>query len=92
MTAMPSTHTPDVLARIRAFLEQHAPAAAGTVLDASTPLLGTGLLDSLAVVQLMVFLGTEFGIEVEDEDFTPENLGTIGSLAAFIERKKAHGG
>lgn len=86
---MAPTRMPDILARLRGFLEQHASATALGPIEESTPLLGTGLLDSLAVVQLMVFLGAEFGIEVEDEDFTPENLGTVGSLGAFVERKRA---
>ena len=74
---------------LRRFFEQHVPAAARMEIGPETALLGTGLLDSLAVIQLMVFLGTELGIEIEDEDFTPENLGTVGQLLGFIGRKRA---
>jgi acyl carrier protein len=70
------------------FFREHVPAAASADLSESTVLLGTGLLDSLAVIQLMMFLGTELGIEVEDDDFAPENLGSIGQLLSFVERKK----
>jgi acyl carrier protein len=75
--------------QLQAFFQQHVPAAAQQPLDEGTALLGTGLLDSLAVIQLMVFLGAEMGIEVDDEDFTPENLSTVGQLLSFVERKKA---
>jgi acyl carrier protein len=77
------------LDQLRGFFSQHVPAAAQQPLNDQTALLGTGLLDSLAVIQLMVYLGTEMGIHVEDEDFTPENLGTIGQLLDFVERKQA---
>jgi acyl carrier protein len=79
----------DLLAHLRRFFEQNVPAAAQLSLTPDTGLLGTGLLDSLAVIQLMVFLGEELGIEIADEDFVPENLDTIGHLLAFIGRKKA---
>lgn len=79
----------DHLARLQRFFEQHVPAAAREPLTPETALLGTGLLDSLAVIQLMVFLGEELGIEIDDEDFTPENLGTVGQLLGFIGRKRA---
>jgi acyl carrier protein len=77
------------LARLRQFFQQHVPAAATQTLDETTPLLGSGLLDSLSVIQLMVFLGQELHIEIEDEDFTPENLASIGSLLDFVGRKSA---
>jgi acyl carrier protein len=77
------------LALLEAFLKQHVPAADGVEITEQTALLGTGLLDSLAVIQLMLFLGSEFGIEIEDDDFTPENLADVGSLLEFIARKQA---
>lgn len=85
---MPSTTTADPLDKLRAFFTEHVPASAAVDLAPDTALLGTGLLDSLAVIQLMVFLGNELGIEIEDEDFVVENLATVGSLLAFIERKQ----
>ncbi|MBL8328707.1 MAG: acyl carrier protein [Rubrivivax sp.] len=80
---------PAHVAALRGFFQQHVPAAAQQVLSADTALLGTGLLDSLAVIQLMVFLGETLGVEIGDEDFTPENLDTLGHLLAFIQRKSA---
>ncbi len=88
-TASPArTHTrADHREHLLAFFRQHVPAAATIELREDTALLGTGLLDSLTVIQLMVFLGQELGITIEDEDFAPENLGTIGQLLDFIGRK-----
>ncbi len=44
-------------------------------------------LDSLGIVQLMIFLGQTFDIEIEDEDFESENFETVGTLKAFVARK-----
>jgi acyl carrier protein len=88
-TAFDATGQGKPLAVLSAFLKQHVPAAGGVEITEQTALLGTGLLDSLAVIQLMLFLGSEFGIEIEDDDFTPENLADVGSLLSFIARKQA---
>lgn len=79
----------DSLEALRGFFRQHVPAAAASAIEPATPLLGTDLLDSLAVIQLMVFVGEAFGVTIDDEDFTPENLASVGSLIHLVERKRA---
>jgi acyl carrier protein len=49
-------------------------------------LLESGALDSVGVMRLVAFLGETFGIEVGDDDLTPENFDTIASLTAFVAR------
>jgi acyl carrier protein len=59
-------------------------------LDASTPLFGAlPELDSLAVLELVSALEDRFGIVVEDEEFGGEIFETLGSLAAFVDTKRA---
>lgn len=85
---MSAIETTDRLEALRSFFRQHVPAAAAASIEPATPLLGTDLLDSLAVIQLMVFVGESFGVTIEDEDFTPENLASVGSLIELVERKR----
>lgn len=57
---------------------------------ASTPLFGSlPELDSMAVVELVAALETEFGIEIADDEITGEVFETMGSLAAFVDAKLA---
>lgn len=70
------------------FLRQLSPAARARELTDDTPLLTSGILDSLAILELMSFLSSELGIEIGDDDFTPENFATVGSLLAFIRARK----
>jgi acyl carrier protein len=59
-------------------------------LDADTPLLGSlPELDSMAVLELVLELEQRFGIMIEGEDVTADVFETLGSLAAFVESKKA---
>lgn len=71
------------------FLGQLAPASRSMDLRDDTPLLSSGILDSLGILQLMTFLGEELGIEIADDDFTLENFESVGALLAFVRRRKA---
>ncbi len=57
-------------------------------IDGSTSLLG-GLpeFDSMAVVEVVVALEQRFGITVEDDEVTGDVFETLGSLAAFVDKK-----
>lgn len=72
-----------------AFLRTRSPSAISVELNRETPLLNNAALDSLGVLELMMFLSEKFEVEVEDLDFQPANFETVGHLADFIGRKKA---
>ncbi|KAE8764872.1 acyl carrier protein [Georgenia thermotolerans] len=59
-------------------------------LDASTPLFGSmPELDSLAVLSLAGAIEERFDIEIDDADFTGEVFETVGTLAQFVESRRA---
>lgn len=47
-----------------------------------------GLLDSLDVLKLVVFVEEQFHVRVSDEELVPENFASIARLAAFIGAKQ----
>ena len=51
-------------------------------------LIENNLVDSTGVLELVFFLESNFGISVRDTEVVPENLDSIGAIAAFIETKK----
>lgn len=57
-------------------------------LTAATPLLDSiPELDSMAVLQVVLALEEHFGITIDDTEVGGELFETLGTLAAFIERK-----
>jgi len=48
-----------------------------------------GIIDSMGVMELATFVNTEFGIQVDPQDVTPENFDSINKLAGYIRRKLA---
>lgn len=61
-----------------------------TSLDADTDLLGSGIVDSHGIVEIVAFLEERYGIAIGDDDLTPERFATIASIEAFVaERSRA---
>lgn len=73
--------------KILEFVAQQAAGRATLPPEGDIALLEGNLLDSLGILQLMMFLGDAFGIEIGDEDFVPENFATVGTLAGFVRSK-----
>ncbi len=44
-------------------------------------------LDSLALIRLVAFLESDFGIRVEDEELIPENFETLRRLGELLESR-----
>jgi acyl carrier protein len=53
-----------------------------------TSLLENGILDSLSVLELLVFLEDQFGITMDDADLLPENFANVNNICAYL---RAHG-
>ena len=74
--------------KIRAhILEEHMYGAAPDALDDDVSLLETGVFNSLAVMLLIQFLESEFGIKILDAEFVPENLDSVNRICAFLTSK-----
>jgi acyl carrier protein len=74
--------------QVRAFIEQRFPVARARAVADNDPLLASGLLDSLSVLDVVAYVEATFGIGVTDEDLTPENFESIASMAAFVAAKR----
>ena len=57
-------------------------------LDDDCSLLQSGIIDSLGVMDLIGFLGSEFSLAISDEDLRPENFESISCMATFVESKR----
>ena len=55
-------------------------------MDASIP--DTGLLDSPALMELLVWYEAEFDLDIPQEDITVEHFGTIDSMAEYAVAKQ----
>ncbi len=73
----------DLLVYIR---RQFAPQA-GVELDAHTDLLGDGIVDSTAMMQLVLWIEETYQFPVELEDIAPATFGTVQRLAKYVQTR-----
>jgi acyl carrier protein len=53
-------------------------------------LIGNGIIDSLNVLELVLFTQETFGITVEDREITPDNFDSVANLSNFVRKKLNH--
>lgn len=64
------------------------PPGAADALTAESALMGSiPELDSMAVVQLIATLEEQFGFAIDDDEIDASTFATVGTLAAFVQRK-----
>jgi acyl carrier protein len=74
---------------VRNFILEQFYVADRAELTVDASLIDTGIVDSMGMLDVILFLETQMGISISDTDTTPENLETIGRIAAFVERKRS---
>lgn len=56
-----------------------------------TSLLGTGIVDSGGMLDVIEHVESDHGVAVEEREVSPENFDTIARIADFVARKKGAG-
>ncbi len=86
---MTSSSSDDVLRAVREFIEQNfLYMRPDFVLGDTDNFLQSRVLDSMAVMELVLFLRTEFGIDVPEEDILQANLGSLSAVAEYVRSRK----
>jgi acyl carrier protein len=57
-------------------------------LEPGASLISTGILDSLALLKLLLFIEERFSLKVNDGEVNPRNFETVDRITAFIESKR----
>ena len=74
---------------IREFIVSHyLPGESPDNLRDDTPLLSSGILDSLGTLGLVSFISETFGVELDVYDTSVEHFDRIEDIAQSIERKQ----
>ena len=54
----------------------------------ATSLLSTGVLDSLNLLRLVVFLEERFRIAVGDADLLPDNFASVNAICGYVRARE----
>jgi acyl carrier protein len=56
-------------------------------IDAETDLESSGIIDSLTMMDLLVFVETKFGVRLDFDDLTPESFHSPATLSRLISMR-----
>lgn len=56
-----------------------------------TPLFETGILDSLSLLRLVVFIQERFDTVVDDLDLVPEHFASVDTICAYLRAQIGEG-
>lgn len=77
----------EIIARLRAYIiDRHLPGESPANLKDDTPLQSSGILDSLAVLELASFVQSEFDVTLTASETTAESFDRLSDIARTIAR------
>jgi acyl carrier protein len=79
----------EIQREVRAFLLEHSAAPNPGELGNQDSLLEMGILDSLAMLDLIAHLEGRYGVTVGEDEMTPENFDSIDAIVDFLGHKAA---
>jgi acyl carrier protein len=69
-------------------LREFLPGESPDSLDDSTPLITSGVLDSIATIKLIAFLEERFGVQVEPSEMNADYLNFLPDIANVVTSKQ----
>lgn len=79
--------TLDILGK---FMLEHIVAGFGREsFEPDEDLLDQGIIDSLGIMKLIVFIEDTFNLKIDDWEIVPENFQSLNSMASFVQLKGA---
>jgi acyl carrier protein len=79
----------DVGSSIRTFIQDELMFGDASVKIDSDTSLCNGIIDSIALMELVAFLEERFGIQIEDEDLSADNFRTVAAIEQLVVRRGA---
>ena len=77
----------NVQAELRAFVADWFRDGLQDGLEADTPLVTSGIVDSAGVMEVVDFLERRFGVRVGDQDLSLANCNTLRGLTELVQAK-----
>lgn len=62
----------------------------GQTIPDDMPLVERGGIDPTGVLEIALFIEETYGVQVDEEDLTPENFDTVESIARFVYMRLAN--
>ena len=74
----------DICIALRGYLQEQGYLDDDAQVGDDDSLFESGVIDSLAVVEITEFIESRFGCKVTDDDLVPENFDTLRAMARYV--------
>ena len=75
-----------IIDQLNDYIYQTFPRARQKPVALTDMLLEQGIVDSLGLLEVVVFIETTFEITVQDADMVADNFASIAAIAVYVER------
>ena len=77
----------DVINKVKTFIIDNFLFGEEGQLEEETSFLGSGIIDSTGILELIFFLEQTFNIEINDDEVISSNLDSLVGIESFISKK-----
>ncbi|HUT14304.1 MAG TPA: acyl carrier protein [Thermoguttaceae bacterium] len=77
----------DIQESLRQFIQENFLFGRELAISDDDSLMESGIVDSTGVLELIMFVESQFAITVDGDELVPENLDSIANLTRFITSK-----
>ncbi len=75
--------------QVRRFIMENMKSELPADLTADYRLIDNGVLDSMAMFEVIAFIEESYGIQIDDEDLEADNFETTRAIAGLVSRKSS---
>ena len=79
----------NVIDTTRNFLGTVLRIAQANEIDPDLPLVQKGVIDSIELMQIVLFLETQYGIKIDETEILPSNFRCLSTIQNFVSTKLA---
>ena len=81
-----------ITADVLAFIRSNFMFDSGATLDSDQSLLGSGIVDSTGILELISFLESKLNVKFKDEELVAENFDSLRRISQFVKARTSSAG
>jgi acyl carrier protein len=72
---------------VRSFVVEHFLFGDGDIVKGDTSFLEERIIDSMGILELVMFLEQTYSVKVDDSELLPQNFDTLDNIVMYLETK-----
>jgi acyl carrier protein len=81
--------SPDITGQLTQYIVKDILKQPKRQINADTPLISNGMIDSFHLVDLALFVEEKFGVRIDDSELNKDCFDTVDQLVTLIQQRQA---